>query len=68
LKTATDCEECEVTITQMMMRLVVSLCLALLAASVPSVRAAVLNHIGAPEFLPRDASAGGLDKAARAFD
>ena len=52
----------------MMMRLVVSLCLALLAATIPPFRAAVLRHIGAPEFLPRDASAGGFDKAARAFD
>ena len=52
----------------MMMRLVVSLCLALLAAAIPQVRAAVLNHIGAPEFLPRDASAGGPNPAARAFD
>jgi hypothetical protein len=48
-------------------RLVVSLCLALLAASIPQVRAAILDQIGAPEFLPSDASAGGFDKAARAF-
>ena len=56
------------TITQMMMRLVVSLCLALLAASIPPVRAAILDRIGAQDLLPRDASAGGFDKAARAFD
>ena len=52
----------------MMMRLVVSLCLALLAASIPPVRAAILDRIGAQDLLPRDASAGGFDKAARAFD
>jgi hypothetical protein len=51
----------------MMMRLVVSLCLALLAAAIPEVRAAVLSHLAAPAFLPRDAYAGSLHKAARAF-
>lgn len=52
---------------QMIVRLVVSLCLALLAAAIPPVRAAVLDQIGASEFLPRDASAGGFNHAARAF-
>jgi hypothetical protein len=49
----------------MIMRLVVSLCLALLAAAIPEVRAAVLDHIAAPELLPRDAWAGGPHAAAR---
>jgi hypothetical protein len=52
----------------MIIRLVVSLCLALLAASNPQLRAAVLHHAGAPELLPKDASAGGPNPAARAFD
>jgi hypothetical protein len=46
----------------------VSLCLALLAASIPPVRAAILDRIGAQDLLPKDISAGGFDKAARAFD
>ena len=53
------------TISPMIMRLVVSLCLALLAATIPEVRAAVLDHIAAPEFLPTDAYAGGPHAAAR---
>jgi hypothetical protein len=52
----------------MTVRLVVSLCLALLAASLPPVRAAILDQIGARDLLPKDASAGSFDKAARAFD
>jgi hypothetical protein len=47
----------------MIRRLVVSLCLALLAASIPPVREAILDRIGAPDLLPRDASAGGFDKS-----
>jgi hypothetical protein len=57
-----------VTTAQLTVRLVVSLCLALLAASIPPVRAAILDRIGAQDLLPKDISAGGFDKAARAFD
>jgi hypothetical protein len=52
----------------MMLRLVVSLCLALLAASIPPVRAAILAQIGPQDLLSKGASAGGFDKATRAFD
>jgi hypothetical protein len=52
----------------MMKRIVVSLCLALLAASIPPIRAAVLDWIGAGELLPDMASAGGFEKAARVFE
>jgi hypothetical protein len=51
----------------MLKRIVVSLCLALLAAFIPSIRTAVLNHIGAHDLLPGVTSAGGFDKAARTF-
>jgi hypothetical protein len=51
----------------MIARLVVSLCLALLAAAIPEVRTAVLDQIAAPEILPPDAYAGGPNAAARTF-
>jgi hypothetical protein len=68
VKTAATCEECVVTTTQLTVRLVVSLCLALLAASIPQVRVTILDQIGALDLLPKDASAGGPNPAARAFD
>jgi hypothetical protein len=50
----------------MIKRIVVSLCLALLAAAIPEVRAAILDRIGATEFAQHDAAAGGLNKAVSA--
>jgi hypothetical protein len=47
----------------MIKRLVVSLCLALLAAAIPEVRAAILDRIGATEIMHHDAAADGLNKA-----
>jgi hypothetical protein len=55
-----------VTISSMIKRLVVSLCLALLAAAIPPWRAAVLDWMGASEMIALHIAADAAGGAPRA--
>lgn len=52
-----------ITSPMMMKRIAVSLCLALLAASIPQVRLAVIDFLGATRLLPELTYASGSDRS-----